>query len=226
MSLVSVGRYGDSYDRWSRKDDHKKDHDRDYDDERSMKADPAPAGPDRDMTGDEAYQRRTAMSRGVRPFSPPAQNQVYEKENLANQEIRVPPQDETGEEAYLRRLAISTMHRQQDQGTTIQERAPTPSPQIQQPRQKSVSPPPLSFNPFAPPSVPPPPGPPALGGALVSDIEGKKKAAVAIAARLGALATLAPQPTAVESSTIAEDASKGWIIFLPMYCVRLTFYFA
>jgi len=175
-----------------------------------MKPDPAATGPDRDMTGNEAYQRRIAMSRGVR-LSPPAQKQASDKENIMNQETRVPSKDETGEEAYLRRLAMSTMHRQQDKGTTEQEQASTPPPRFQQLGQKSVSPPPLSFNPFAPPSVPPPPGPPIPNGVLVPDIEEKKKAAVAIAAKLGALAALAPQPLAVELSASAEEVPKGWI---------------
>ena len=173
-----------------------------------MKPDPAATGPDRDMTGNEAYQRRIAMSRGVR-LSPPAQKHANDKENITNQETRVPSKDETGEEAYLRRLAMSTMHRQQDKGTTEQEQAPTPPPQFQQLRQKSVSPPPLSFNPFAPPFVPPPPGLPIPSGVLGSDIEEKKKAAVAIAAKLGALAALAPQPSVADSSTSAEEVSKG-----------------
>ena len=107
-----------------------------------MKPDPAATGPDRDMTGNEAYQRRIAMSRGVR-LSPPAQKHANDKGNITNQESRVPSKDETGEEAYLRRLAMSTMHRQQDKGTTEQEQAPTPPPQFQQLRQKSVSPPPI-----------------------------------------------------------------------------------
>lgn len=164
------------------------------------------------MTGNEAYQRRIAMSRGVR-LSPPAQKHASDKENITNQETRVLSKDETGEEAYLRRLAMSTMHRQQDKGTTEQEQVPIPPPQFQQFRRKSVSPPPLSFNPFAPPSVPPPPGPPIPSGALVPDIEEKKKAAVAIAAKLGALAALAPQPSVVDSSTSVEEVSKGWMKF-------------
>jgi len=56
---------------------------------------------------------------------------------------------------------------------------------------RPISPPALSFNPFAPPSVPPPPpGPP--GTSIPSEFEAKAKAAAAIAAKLGALAGVAP----------------------------------
>lgn len=193
-----AGRYGESYDRWSRKDDNR---DRDYADDQPMDPASAPATLDRDMTGDEAYQRRLAMSRGIRPPSPPAQDPTKGDDNVADEEPDVPLKDETGEEAYLRRLAMSTMPRQQDHSVAAPApQARVPSPQHQQPRQKSPSPPPLSFNPFAPPSVPPPPGPPGASGTAVADIEERKKAAAAIAAKLGALAALAPpQPSASPS---------------------------
>jgi splicing factor 45 len=203
-----VGRYGETYDRWSRKGDNKdQDRDRGHDyDEMSMDSTPAPVAPaDRDLTGDEAYQRRLAMSGGFRAPSPPPQDQPIIEEITPDTALK----DETGEEAYLRRVAMSTMHRPQAQ--------PISQPPPQQPQSKFPSPPPLAFNPFAPPSVPPPPPPPGIGGAPANPaIEEKKKAAAAIAAKLGALAALAlpqPPPTSVESNVSplpTEDAPQGY----------------
>lgn len=175
--------------------------------------DVTPAAVDRDLTGDEAYQRRLAMSRGNRPLSPSGDDQLQAQTQGAaaddipgfnvSHDSHPPPKDETGEEAYLRRLAMSTMHRAQPPPQAL-------SPPSQQQR-RSASPPSLSFNPFAPPSVPPPPPPPGgpMSVAPSNDIDAKKKAAAAIAAKLGALAALAPQPTAEPSTSLPPTEEKG-----------------
>ena len=95
---------------------------------------------------------------------------------------------ETGDEAYLRRVALSHAQARPPIQRSTSEAA-----------EEALSS--LAYNPFAPPSVPPPPGPP---GTLVPNaFEDKAKAAAAIAARLGALATTA----GVEGST--GSASPG-----------------
>lgn len=209
-----LGRFEEHYDRWSRRDANR-DREREYDDDdddRSMDTEP-PAPVERDLTGDEAYQRRLAMSRGFRPPSPPADNQQQSTGDSDMSGVVVPshplPRDETGEEAYLRRLAMSTMNRAQAHPQP-QPQPPSPSPPPPPQRQRSPSPPSLSFNPFAPPSVPPPPPPPGVSGGAVglSDIEEKKKAAAAIAAKLGALAALAQPPPPSSTPASAESSAS------------------
>ncbi|KAG6879530.1 hypothetical protein C0992_001863 [Termitomyces sp. T32_za158] len=153
-----TGRFEEQYDRWSRADDEKRDP-------------PRPVS----MTGDEAYQRRLAMSNAnaTQPAPPPDDAPTAPPDAPAAQ---------TGDEAYLRRVAMSTMNRPHPPP------APAPAPAPVSP----PSPPPLAYNPFAPQSVPPPPpGPPTSAS---SEIEAKVKAAAAIAARLSALAGSAPSP--------------------------------
>ncbi|KAH0583934.1 hypothetical protein H2248_009522 [Termitomyces sp. 'cryptogamus'] len=162
-----TGRFGDQhFDRWSRADDEKRESSR-----------PTPIATT--MTGDEAYQRRLAMSNPVQSAPPPVASAEDETPSVS---MEAAPAVQTGDEAYLRRVAMSTM-----------KRAPPPEP-VSPP-----SPPPLAYNPFAPPSVPPPSGPP---GTAPSEIEAKVKAAAAIAARLSALAGSAP---AAPSPPPAED---------------------
>lgn len=196
--VSSTGRY-ETFDRWSRGRPETEEHD-------VPMPDAPPIAVDRNLTGDEAFQRRLAMSQRARsppltesPHPPPAHTLQDEPKP------HIPPPTETGEEAYLRRLAMSTLNR------SAAPAAPPPpppvpmytTPPVQQDRPRSVSPPPLAFNPFAPPSVPPPPpGPPA---AIPSAFEEKIKAAAAIAAKLSALgagaaatassSTLTRQPT-------------------------------
>ncbi|CAL1703588.1 unnamed protein product [Somion occarium] len=161
---------------------------------------PPPAPVSVSMTGDEAYERRLALSKGFQSAAPaPPSSQVvpiawreplasvqHDEDSIPGLSVTppvqptppplAPPVTETGEEAYLRRLALSQAR--------------------QQPPVASVSPlpvvppfeaPALSYNPFAPPSVPPPPStiPPGLNE---DKIRSSREAAAAIAAKLKALA--------------------------------------
>jgi hypothetical protein len=103
---TSTGRYEDEdYDHWSRNDD--------------VHPAPTPAKIDHSLTGDEAYQRRLAMS---------------------NASPVVPPRAETGDEAYQRRLAISTAA---SQPTASPPKQPSPPPLAYNPfAPPSVAPPP------------------------------------------------------------------------------------
>jgi splicing factor 45 len=183
----------------------------------------APVSINRDLTGEEAYQRRLAMSATVKPPSPPpppapapvlglfsaSMTAPYHEESddfipgLMMSSGRVPP--DAGDEAYMRRVAMST-------ATTllVPPRSPSPPSLTEQESPPSS----LAYNPFAPRSVPPPPpGPP--GTFLPSLMEEKVKAAAAIAAKLGALAPIAgapgqgtPAPSAPQPSDGAPSPSK------------------
>lgn len=203
-----AGRLEEHFDRWTRDDDERP---------RGIGAAsaeiPPPVALDRNLTGDEAFQRRLAMSAGVKAPSPPrapmpipAPHPDIPRPPMSMSTFAppAPPPVDAGDEAYLRRLAMSTP-------------APPPPPAI--PSQPYVepprppSPPTLAYNPFAPPSVPPPPpGPP---GSMPNALEDRVKAAAAIAAKLGALAA-----TAGSSSIAAppEDDDKKSVI--PACCPR------
>lgn len=140
---------------------------------------------DTSLTGDEAYARRLALSHGATNISPP-----------------VPlPLAETGDEAYQRRLAMSM-----PQAPPVIAPAPARIP--------SPEPPTLSFNPFAPPSVPPPPSaiPPsnatsasALDPEFEARLKSSRDAAAAVAAKLAKLASAA----ASEGSTAASEPAAS-----------------
>jgi splicing factor 45 len=158
FSYTLLGRY-DTFDHWSRRTD-----DNSANIQEGSESAPVPI--DRNLTGDEAFQRRLAMS--ARPRSPPP---TSAGEIMAEGPSRQPPV-ELDEEAdlNLNQSEIST-------------HAPFHEPA------RPISPPTLAYNPFAPPSVPPPPpGPP--GTSIPSEFEAKAKAAAAIAAKLGALAAV------------------------------------
>ncbi|KAF8163254.1 hypothetical protein B0H34DRAFT_694685 [Crassisporium funariophilum] len=155
-----AGRY-DTFDHWSRgKSDSKV---RDI-----PEHDAPPVAVDRNLTGDEAFQRRLAMS--TKPQSPPPPPVAPP--------IVVQPMDED--------LPFITPHAMETNEDVDHRPAAMSHPPVPH-RPRSLSPPTLAYNPFAPPSVPPPPpGPP--GTAFPGDFEAKVKAAAAIAAKLGALA--------------------------------------
>jgi splicing factor 45 len=146
------------------------------------------------LTGDEAFQRRLAMSRPPPPQTPA--DGIHD--NLLA--LAVP---QSGEEAYLRRMALS-------QPPVAAPSIPT---LIRQP-----SPPTLAYNPFAPPSVPPPP-PPGPAPPLVDE---RARTAAAIAAKLGALASssLTPSEQAEEKRYVEQSISFNSYIILIGYLTQ------
>lgn len=135
----------------------------------------------RDQSGEEAFQRRLALS-GMATTLPvaPSPQPFEDKQASAPSYQAAPLPAESGDEAYLRRVALAQ----------AQFNQPPPPLSVPSPPFTEVddTPSTLAYNPFAPPSVPPPPpGPPGMSSAL----EGRVKAAAAIAARLGALAASA-----------------------------------
>ena len=177
LSYSLLGRY-DTFDHWSRRSDDNRANIQEG-------SESAPVAVDRNLTGDEAFQRRLAMS--GRPRSPPltsvSVSQITEEDHVHQ------PSVELDEEANLCPPEMSITH--------------DPAPFHDPPR--PISPPALSFNPFAPPTVPPPPpGPP--GASIPSEFEAKAKAAAAIAAKLGALAGVAgSSETQVPTPPIEES---------------------
>ena len=195
-----AGRFHESFDHWSRADEERADAAHS-----SAIGQTLPVAPiERNLTGDEAFQRRLAMS-AIPPVSTPP-TAPFVSPSPPNDDTEPGPSTtavkvkiDSGEEAYLRRLAMSGM-------------APVHTPPVAPP-----SPPPLAYNPFAPPSVPPPPpGPPAT---VISNLfEDKVKAAAAIAAKLGALAASGSEsPAPVEEkkydsfATLRADSSYHYV---------------
>lgn len=141
---------------------------------------------DRNLTGDEAFQRRLALSKASSDLAAAAPS----------------PPTETGEDAYFRRVAMSTQTAPQDDPSFVQPAPP--------PRQPSPSA--LAYNPFAPPSVPPPPPPPS-GPSLSLAMDDRVKAAAAIAARLGALAAAKAKLTEQEEKSVYFNSTAPILSF-------------
>lgn len=199
-----------SFDKWSRADDERP---------RGLGASNTPAvHVDRNMSGEEAFQRRLAMSAGA-AARVPSPTPVPVDHNLS------------GEEAYQRRLAMASggnrPHvfsasasplRQPSPGGSDDEPSSQPPAPVMQPAQLMVpvpptrSPPPLAYNPFAPPAnIPPPPPPPS--SQIPVALEDKVKAAASIAARLSALASAAGGPgpgSSLPGALPQEDAQTRY----------------
>jgi len=173
--MTPSGRY-ETFDRWTRRRSP------DRDDQPSRSPPPVPV--EKNLTGDEAYQRRLAMSMPRAP-SPDVPDQ--------------PSTTQTGEEAYLRRLAMSTMRR---------DSPPTTAPMVPPP-ERQPSPPTLAYNPFAPTSAPPPP--PPGGPGLPNNFQEKAAAAAAVAAKLAALAATAENvaPASPSPPPFDDNPEKG-----------------
>ncbi|KAG2755956.1 hypothetical protein P692DRAFT_20853196 [Suillus brevipes Sb2] len=162
-----------SFDQWSRADDERP---------RGLGASDTPAvHVDRNMSGEEAFQRRLAMSAGA-AARVPSPTPVPVDHNLS------------GEEAYQRRLAMASS-KLRPTASPFEPSSRPPAPvnqpvQLVTPVPPMRSPPPLAYNPFAPPAnIPPPPPPPS--SQIPVALEDKVKAAASVAARLGALAATA-----------------------------------
>ena len=160
-----------------------------------------PAAPvDTSMTGDEAYQRRLAISSGLQQSTPV---------------IATVDRNMSGDDAYARRLAMSSGQQpsfsEEETGDEVYQRraAISSTPQVHYP-EPSTEPSPLAYNPFAPISVPsPPPGPPP---SIEDEISRKREAAAAIAAKFSALAAV--QPPEEPAPTQQNPAQR---YFLPFF---------
>ena len=194
---VRESRYRTTHECAGRYDD--RDMDDDYDHPRGIgagSANPAvPSAPvNASTTGDEAYQRRLAMSQGFRPAEPPAP--TFAASASSSSMARIPPPSsssfgddggptppapvaaQSGEEAFMRRMAMS--------------QAPPPPPREPSPPPFDDTPP---FNTPIPSFIAPPPA--VNASAVVQDkIQSSKQAAAAIAARLSALAPKGIPPIA------------------------------
>lgn len=156
------------------------------------------------MSGEEAYQRRLALSRGVNPEAavaasePPSHPSPVHPAPQEFQELTssIPlPRPETGDEAYMRRIAMSQ----------LESRPSPPTAQVTPPFEEPA---PLAYNPFAPRSVPPPP-PPGVGLTLPPDMDARAKAAAAIAARLGALGAAGVAASASTNQEASRDEAPA-----------------
>lgn len=221
-----TGRFGEDVDRWTREDDE-----------------PArglgtatisePVVIEKDLTGDEAYQRRLALSAQTG-------DEAYQRRLALSQvtaaapvsatvvtPARVPSPPSIPAPAPLRTPFEDTDQNDDDSIPGLRPLPPTPAAPVAQTgeeaylrrlaRSQSTSPEPtsgptLAYNPFAPPSVPPPPPP---HGSIPEDLNEKirkgKEAAAAIAAKLKALApgpgsSASPEPSAsVSPSPVIVD---------------------
>ncbi|KAI0059091.1 hypothetical protein BV25DRAFT_1809732, partial [Artomyces pyxidatus] len=196
------GRYEDHDDRWAREDD---DRPRGI----GSASTATPVAPDVKMTGDEAYQRRLAMSLGIQaaqalpiPAPPPVPSSDIDMDDEIpglgiSTTLRKP---ETGGEVHLPAPQPSALRahappfRPAETGEEAYQRRLALSLQQSVPPPVAVpdSPPSSGYNPFAPPVPPPPPPGPPPGAVDASSFEERirnsRNAAAAIAAKLKALA--------------------------------------
>ena len=228
-SCARVGRFDEPDDRWSREED-----DRPRGGLGSTSHNPPVAAAKPDMSGEEAYQRRLALSAGFKPaqesatppvratFSPPPPVEDTGIPGIATPSPAASHvQAESGEEAYLRRLEMS-------QQQPVAAPPPFPPPFPPEPTEDpyfhrplpegySRSPEPLKYNPFAPP---PAPAPPENTFAKSIDFEERmrnsRNAAAVIAAKLKALAppegaepAQAPAPSFVPPNPAPEEAGPS-----------------
>lgn len=204
------GRFGGHDERWSREDDE---YPQGGIDSTSVIR---PAPPDVHMSGEEAYQRRLAISTNFKtPSQTTPSTSVPIVADAACPAAAGPPaplpRAETGEEAYLRRVAMSQgppsslskpapLQPPPSTGEDYERRAAfssqqmsPPPPQNQREPSEPASDPP-GYNPFAPQSAPPPPPIPSTAAAdnvnpeFEERVRNSRNAAAAIAARFSALA--------------------------------------
>ncbi|KAH9915814.1 uncharacterized protein BXZ73DRAFT_92586 [Epithele typhae] len=145
---------------------------------------------DATMTGDEAYQRRLAMSQGLQALSPPRRH----SHPRLPPSVILPHAGRSGEDAYLARLAMIP----QGNPPVTREPSPLPFEEALPPRAQA-------------PILVPPPAAPAPAVPSQQKIESSKLAAAAIAARLSALApkgTGPPLPTGPEAASSAEPTKR------------------
>ena len=205
-----------------------------------------PVSRDINITGEEVYQRRLAMSTGFKPASQStssasATNAVDAPGTVAIEAPAPPARIETGEEAYLRRVAMSqgppppssqSVPAQPAPSTgddayqrrvaLSSQQVPLPQPQ-RQPSEASDS---LGYNSFAQ-SVPPPSIPNASSADDVTPdfeerVRNSRNAAAAIAAKFSAFA---PPEEAKDSSELAPEESgpgpsKTYVSWTVLYHCR------
>lgn len=218
--MVNAGRYDDYED--------------DMDRPRGLGASAAPVKVDVSMTGDEAYQRRLAMSQGSKPatiFSPSSSENPsgpdlsFQTISSSSSATPVPSSSlhadasdyintDLSSEASRAALAQSgeeaylrrlAMSQTRGAAATIAP-PPIPPPVVSSPPIAATEPSGLAYNPFAPPSAVPPP-PSAIPPSLSEDkVRSSREAAAAIAAKLRALAP--PPGSADVSGTVSLDTSS------------------
>jgi splicing factor 45 len=212
-----TGRYGGHDDRWSREDDEYP--------QGGIGSAPVtrPVPRDVNVTGEEVYQRRLAMSTGFKPTSQTTSSVSVATAVDVTGAVAIgaptPARAETGEEAYLRRVAMSqgpppppSQPAQSTGDETYQWRVEISNQQVPLPQsQQQPSEPPDSseYNSLAQP-VPQPPSIPsaASAGDVTPDFEERvrnsRNAAAAIAAKFSAIV---PPVDGKDSSEPAPEES-------------------